>query len=113
MSILANKDRLFESVLRVFWYAVYGLALFLIFAGEIWLAERGFGRSHGKKTNGFDFCSQSEPIKAMKAVKSFIVAIGRAGRSGLFPALSAKTNAPESRHPKTTCKLPIQIIESG
>ena len=63
MDILAKIDRFFESDLRVFWYVVYGLALFLIFAGEIWLAIKDSGGVTAKKQTASTFAVNPNQIR--------------------------------------------------
>lgn len=55
MDIQANIIRLMGSVLCVFWYAVYALALFFIFATGIWLAIKDSSGITAKKQTDSNF----------------------------------------------------------
>ena len=64
MRIQANTISLMGSILGVFWYAVYALALCLIFVSRIWLAVKDSSGITAKKQVGSNFVLNQNPIKS-------------------------------------------------
>jgi hypothetical protein len=68
MRIQANTISLMGSIWGVFWYAVYALAICLIFVSKIWLAVKDSSGITAKKQTGSNFATNFEvnqnPIKS-------------------------------------------------
>jgi hypothetical protein len=64
MRIQANTISLMGSIWGVFWYAVYALALFLIFISRIWLAVKDSSGIAAKKQIGSNFAINQDPLKS-------------------------------------------------
>jgi hypothetical protein len=68
MRIQANTINLIGFIWGVFWYAVYALALSLIFVSRIWLAIKDSSGIAAKKQSGSNFATNfavnQNPIKS-------------------------------------------------
>ena len=64
MRIQANTISLMGFILGVFWYAVYALALCLIFVSRIWLTVKDSSRITVKKQIASNFAINHSPLKS-------------------------------------------------